>query len=334
MKKQAKNNIKLGLFVLVGLVVFVAVVYYLGSKQNLFGSTTTVTATFKNVSGLKVGNNVRFAGINVGTVQRIQILSDSTIGVLMQIEEQASQYIKKDSEASISSEGLMGNKIISISSGSQEVASIEDDDQLSTIEPVEIDEVIRTLNRTGENALDITQDISDLTGQVLEGKGFVGKLVADQTLVNRVESIMASLENSATNITDVTRQVNQVTEAIRQGEGTLGKLVYDETMGNQIKKIADSLSLASGNITEVTRELAKFTDQLNNGNGVVDKLVSDSTFAGDLQNTVRHVNEMAAELEVTAEKINNSWLLNGLLGGRDKNEKQARPMRTSDSEEL
>ena len=148
MSKEFSRNFRLGAFVLAGTVLLVAALYFIGSKQNLFGSTFRITAKFYNVNGLQKGNNVRFAGINVGTVERVEIISDSTVNVVMLIEERVREYIKKNALASVGTEGLMGNKLVNINSSEDNSEPVKEGDILNTIKPIEMDDMARTLNVT------------------------------------------------------------------------------------------------------------------------------------------------------------------------------------------
>src|SRR3989337_310265 len=111
MSKEFSRNIRLGIFVLAGTAFLIMLLYFIGSKQNLFGSTFRISAQFYSVNGLMPGNNVRFAGIDVGTVERVEIISDSTVSVTMLIEEKVRHYIKKNAVAIVGTDGLMGNKL-------------------------------------------------------------------------------------------------------------------------------------------------------------------------------------------------------------------------------
>src|SRR5690348_15105543 len=125
MKKESSRNMQVGLFVSIGTVLLIVALYLIGDKQNLFGSTFRISAKFYNVNGLMVGNNVRFAGIDIGTVEEIEIINDSSVNVIMVLEERVQPYIKKNAIASIGTDGLMGNKLVNINSGSDLSVSIE-----------------------------------------------------------------------------------------------------------------------------------------------------------------------------------------------------------------
>jgi phospholipid/cholesterol/gamma-HCH transport system substrate-binding protein len=116
MPKEKNYKWKLGLFSIV-LVLAVAAIYYIGNKRNKFGSVFHITAQFNSVSGLKIGSNVRLDGIDVGTVDDIELVTDTTVQVDMIIQKGVEKFIKKDAKASIGSDGLMGDKVIVLAAG-------------------------------------------------------------------------------------------------------------------------------------------------------------------------------------------------------------------------
>src|SRR5690606_6259856 len=111
MAKRITNHLRLGIFVMAGLVFLVLLLYVIGKNQNLFGSTFVLKARFENINGLMSGNNVRFAGITAGTVNEVRVLNDTTIEVEMLIKNKMREFIKKNTVATIGSDGLMGNKL-------------------------------------------------------------------------------------------------------------------------------------------------------------------------------------------------------------------------------
>src|SRR6185369_14993513 len=116
MTMKTIENAKLGLFVMAGLLFLIFSLYMIGRNRNLFGSSLTISANFRNVNGLMLGNNVRFSGIDVGTVQKIEIVTDTLVKVTMVIDEGVRKFIKRNALASVGTDGLMGNKIININS--------------------------------------------------------------------------------------------------------------------------------------------------------------------------------------------------------------------------
>jgi phospholipid/cholesterol/gamma-HCH transport system substrate-binding protein len=192
----------LGVFVITGFILFIAGIYFIGQKQQLFNNTFRISGVFKNVGGLQVGNNVRFAGINVGVIEGILILNDTAIKVDMIIDEEVRQFIKKDAVAMIGSDGLMGSKIMNISPGLSDREPIEHNDLITTIQPINIDEVFGKLKVTADNAAVITTDLATITGRISSGKGTIGKLFMDTVMAENMDQTMVNIQEGSKGFKD------------------------------------------------------------------------------------------------------------------------------------
>lgn len=197
MNKQSNHIWKLGMFVIGALVVFAATIFFIGKQKNLFGSTFRIQANFKNVSGLTVGNNVRFSGINIGTVDEVQLVSDSSVVVSMTIEKEVQKFIKTDAKASIGSDGLMGDKVLTISPGTHSKKMIQENEKIGSIASIEMDDIMRSAKVTMENASVITQELAQFTFDMNNGKGTISRLMTDEKLANSLDKTMNNLQKSS-----------------------------------------------------------------------------------------------------------------------------------------
>lgn len=212
MEPKQRSNFTLGIFVLAGLGLFIGGLYYLGKQRNLFGDTITVYGIFYDVSGLQSGNNVRFAGINVGTVEDIYLSSDSTAMVSMVLKKDATKFIKKDSQLIIGSEGLMGNKTVTIYSGSADEEQVAENDTLDTLTPVSIDDITNNLAVVTENASAISDDIATMTASIRRGEGLLGKLIFDKKFANNITRTTANLAKGSEKISAVAEETKGLVE--------------------------------------------------------------------------------------------------------------------------
>lgn len=192
-----KFKIRLGIFVAGGLMLFVLAIFIIGKQKNLFNPVYTLNSTFYNVSGLQVGNNIRFAGINVGTVDNILIINDSTVEVLMMIRKDVQKFIKRDCEAAIGSEGLMGDRLIIITQGSADAALAQEGDQLVSKEPVETDAIMASLKVTAGNVEIITQQLAEIMLKINGGNGTLGKLIQDTTIAENLNQTIVNIKKSS-----------------------------------------------------------------------------------------------------------------------------------------
>ncbi|MHB1688957.1 MAG: MlaD family protein [Ignavibacteriaceae bacterium] len=197
MKKDIGNKIKLGIFISLGIAVFIVGIYFIGQRQQLFRSTFRVSGVFKDVAGLQAGSNVRFSGINVGTVENISIVSDTSVRVEILIDENTRKFIKKDAVASIGSEGLMGNKILIINPGTGGKMEIENNDTVETVQPMNMDDILISLKTTIDNTSHITNDLSKITSNIQSGKGTIGRLLMDQSLAQNFDSAVVNLKQGS-----------------------------------------------------------------------------------------------------------------------------------------
>ena len=187
---------KLGLFVTVGIILFFLAIFIIGKQKNLFDPVFQVKANFQNVSGLKVGNAVRFSGINVGTVDQIRIINDSTVQVTMLVKQEVQKFIKEDSEAGIGSEGIIGDKLVVLSKGGSISKIIKEGQLIASSEPVETDAIMESLQVTADNAAMATGEITEILAKVNSGKGSLGKLINDDSMANDLDATMNNLKTS------------------------------------------------------------------------------------------------------------------------------------------
>ena len=197
METHSQNfKIRLGLFIAGGLALFVLAIFIIGRQKNLFNPVFKLYTTFYNVSGLQVGNNIRFSGINVGTVENIVIINDSTVKVDMLIRKEVQQFIKSDCQVTIGSEGLIGDRLLIITQGGNATSLAKEGQELISNEPVETDAIIASLEVTAGNAEIISQELAEIMVKVNSGNGTLGKLIQDSTIAENLNQTMLNLKKS------------------------------------------------------------------------------------------------------------------------------------------
>lgn len=197
MQQTTGNKIKLGIFVSISITLFIVGIYLIGQKQQLFSNTFSVHGIFKDISGLQIGNNVRFSGINIGIVEDIQQITDSTVIVTMMIDEDTQKFIKINAKAIIGSDGLMGNKIVLIIPGMSGEQEISNNDTIATARQVNMDDILLKIKVTSDNAASITDDMAAIMKNIREGKGTIGKLVMDSALAQNVDAALVNIKQGA-----------------------------------------------------------------------------------------------------------------------------------------
>lgn len=268
-------KVRLGLFVAGGLALFVLAIFIIGKQKNLFNPVFKLTTTFYNVSGLQVGNNIRFSGINVGTVDNISIINDSTVQVDLLVRQEIKQFIKSDCIVAIGSEGLIGDRLLIISQGSTDSPLVKSNQQLASVEPVETDAIISSLQVTSGHVEIVTKQLAEIAIKINSGRGTLGRLIHDtiiadninQTIVNfqksskemdgmvtdarsDVSAIMESFQETADNAEASTQQLEDIMVKVNTGHGTLGRLINDTTTSNNIDSTILNLKNSSKGLDE------------------------------------------------------------------------------------
>jgi len=197
MKKESGFKWKVGLFVVIGFAIFLSTLFFIGKQKNLFGSVFRIQAVFANVSGLKIGSNVRFGGITIGTVEDIQLMTDTSVKVGMVIQSNVKKFIKKDANASIGSDGLMGDKVVVISPGTFSQPQINEGGAIGSHSPVEMDAILASLKVSADNAAVITNELSKLAYRINHGNGTLSRLIGDSTIANNITKTMSNLKKSS-----------------------------------------------------------------------------------------------------------------------------------------
>jgi phospholipid/cholesterol/gamma-HCH transport system substrate-binding protein len=196
-KHTTKFKVRLGLFIAGGLIIFIVTVFIIGRQKNLFVPVYKLTTTFYNVSGLQVGNNIRFSGINVGTVDNIKIINDSTVQVDMLIQKYVQKFIKTDCEAAIGSAGLIGDRILIITQGSSYAPLAKDGQQIESKEPVEPDAIMSSLQVTADNAAIVSLQLAEIMTKVNSGNGTLGRFIQDSTIAENINQTIKNLRKSS-----------------------------------------------------------------------------------------------------------------------------------------
>lgn len=200
MNNTNKSNWKLGAFVAIGLGILILFIFYIGKNKNIFSSTITLVSLFDDVSGLAEGNNVRLAGIKVGTVTDVEIVNDSLVKVYTVIEKDAQKFIRADSKMSIGSDGLMGDKVINILKGTADTSIVQDGALLASIKPFDAEKLLVSLQKTASNAEVITHEFAKISRQMNSSKGAIGRLLNDSAFADHMTRTVTHLEHASSGL--------------------------------------------------------------------------------------------------------------------------------------
>ena len=280
-----KFKVRLGLFIAVGSMLFFLAIFLIGKQKNLFNPVFKLTSTFKNISGLQVGNNIRFSGIIVGTVDNIRIINDSTVMVDMSIKKNVNQFIKSDCMVTIGSEGLIGDKLLIITQGSLDAPLAKNGQQLASKEPVELDAIISNLQVTAVIAKTISKQIEELMTNINSRNGTLGRLIQDSSVVYNLDQTLISLKNSSKRL--------------------------DENMDLATKNLLASLQVSAANTETGSKQLAEIMLKINGGNGTLGRLINDTTIIQNLEQIMVNIKKGSESLDEDLSAVQENILLRG-----------------------
>ena len=302
MKNQTNKALRVGLFVFTALAIFITIIYLIGNKDNLFKTKTTITTSFNDIRGVVVGNNVRFSGINVGKVSDINVVSDKEVVLELSIVKEYARFIYKDALVEINQDGLMGSKLINITSGHSSAGKIEEGTHLKGKEGIDIENMLYEVHDILVEAGDAVASLKSIAGKIDSGEGDLAKLVNDDVL--------------STELTATTRQLNttlatveQITKNITTGEGDIARLINSNELTSQAHQLLGNLNEAVEKTHRVAENLETTSRQINYGEGAVNLLLNNKNTAQNIDTTILKLQNSLNEFDKTARAVQNSWLI-------------------------
>lgn len=328
---STKRNITVGVFVLLGIIIFIAGIFVLGGQQKRFTKSIKIIAVFNDVGGLKAGNNVWFSGVKIGTVKRISFYGTAQVEVDMNIEESSQQFIRKDANATISSDGLIGNKIVVITGGTTSQPEVEDGDRLKTVAALSSDQILETLQENNNNLLRVTKDFKELVGNLRKGKGTVGAVLTDSIVADNFKRAMRNLERASNNTVTLTGSVSKFASKLNMPGTLANQLVTDTAVFRSLKRSASrfesAMTSADQSINTLSRtaeNVNKASEKLNNTNSPLGVLLTDQETAQSLRSTIKNLNTSTVLLNEDLKAAQNNFLLRGFFKKKAKAEEKAR----------
>ncbi|UWX54458.1 MlaD family protein [Maribacter litopenaei] len=322
MTKTKLENLRLGVFVVTGTILLLFAAFLIGNRQNMFGKTFGISAIFKNATGLQNGNNVRFSGINVGTVNGIEMINDTTIRVLMRIEDNMRKHIKKNALASIGSNGLVGSMLINITPGEGPSELIVPGDELQSRSKVGTQDMMSTLNITNDNAALLTIDLLKVSKALTEGQGTLGRLLNDTTLADHLEQTLQNFKQTSENANTAMDELNRFVRNLNLEESAAGVLLSDTISGGRIKKIIQNLDNSSFQIEKITMDLNTIVNDIKVGNGAIGYLSKDTVLVNQLDRTMRNIEEGTGRFNENMEALKHNFLTRGYFRKLERQKKK------------
>lgn len=331
MAKRTVNNVKLGIFVLAGLLFLVFLLYMIGKNRNMFGNTYVLKARFENVQGLVSGNNVRFSGIQAGTVKKVKILNDTTIEVTMLIETKMKPIIRKNAIVSIGTDGLVGNKVVNIAPSKEPSPLAVEEDILASKKAVNTDEMLQTLYKTNNNIAVIATELKS-TIQRVNSSSALWTLINDNSVPQDVRMAVANIRTATGKAGNMVDNLNEIVSNVKSGKGSIGSLLNDTAFALnlneavlKIKSVGDEADALAGEINKV---IAGLQQDLNNGKGAANALLKDSLMVVKLNASLDNIQKGTDGFNQNMEALKRNILFRGYF---KKLEKQKQKEQTKSS---
>lgn len=301
-----QQTARVGLFFLLGLALVWVTFETLSDGKVFKDRGYTVLAGFENLKELKIGDEVRMAGVKIGSVEKTQLAGRRAEAVL---RIDPGVEIKADATATIVMAGLIGTNYVSVDLGSPSAANLAPGAEINTRITPDINSIMSDIGKLGQKLegaigslgaafsgdgkeggglfqkLDklVTENnekisttmtnFQEITTKINHGDGTLGKLINDPSLHDQLLSTITDIKSAAAGAKDFMAGTQSIMDQIKAGKGTLGTLIYDETAGNNIKATV-------ANLQSVSEKLAR-------GEGTLGKLINDETLFHDAQSTLK-----------------------------------------------
>ncbi len=299
--KTQNFKVKLGIFIFIGLIIFVIAIFFIGKQKNLFSPVFKVTTSFYNISGLQVGNNVRFSGINVGIVDNIMIINDSTVQVDLLIRKDVQEFIKADSQAGIGSSGIIGDRILIITQGSFDAPMAKDGQKILSKEPLETDAIMASLNSTAENVEIITLELAEIMVNINSGQGAMGRLISDSTIAENISQTIGNFKKSSAGLDETI-----------------------ETTKENVYAFMESLQQTAAKTEIASHQLGEIMVRINSGEGTLGRLIQDTTMAGNLDQTLLNLKQSSQGLDENMEALKQNFFFRAYFRRKAREDEKAR----------
>jgi len=317
-KAENKRAITVGLFLGLGLLVFILGVFTLGSQSKSFSKSIHISSVFDDVAGLKTGNSVWFSGVKVGSITKIKFIGPGQVNVVMAVDEASQQYVHRNAGVHIGSDGLIGNKIIVIDGGSPQTPVVQDGDVLQAEKMTSTDDMLKVLQQNNQNLLSITSDFKLLSRKILQGKGTVGTLMADTVVGNQFKTAMNNFERTSASAAKMASQLEKFSNKMNTKGGLADKLLTDTATFASLKATANQLKAAADNATVITQNLKTASDKMNRTDNAIGILLNDPKSAVKVQNTIDNLQQGSVKLNDDLEAAQHNFLLRGFFKSREK----------------
>jgi len=323
MQKKTGQRIQLGIFITLAIVIFSVAIYFIGNKQNIFGSFFRLEANFNQVSGLRAGSNVRLMGVTVGTVEAVNIINDTSIQVVMLIEDDSRRFIRKNSVASIGSDGLVGERVVDIEPGTSDVKLVSPRDNIPTRSQVQTDELLRTLNSTNENASTLVNNLVKISEEIYSGEGALGMLLQDAAMADQLRQTAVNLNTTSQESIQLMKELQNSISLIQEGQGMLSTILTDTSWVYTVDQALGQVEQTTIRLETTASELEKLSTKLNDPEGPLGTVLEDTAVAADIKAIMDNLDEGTARFSENMKALRSNFLFRKYFKKKAKREEKA-----------
>lgn len=316
--KDNRRAILVGLFLALGLIVFIVGIFFLGGQQKTFSKSIHISAVFDDVQGLKQGNKVWFSGVQIGTISSINFVGAAQVDVKMRIDADKQQFIHRNASARISSDGLIGNKIIVIDGGSPQAPIVQDGNTLQAAKLVSTDDIIKTLQQSNQNVLSMTGDLKLLSRKILQGKGTVGALLADSIMGIQLRTAMSNLATTTAAAARMSVQLEAFGKKVNTKGGLADNLFTDTVTFSKAKAAVNQLQQAAASAKAFADNLNQASAKLKSSDNVIGVMLNDPKSAAQLKSTMENLQKGSILLNEDLKAAQSNFFLKGFFKDQAK----------------
>jgi phospholipid/cholesterol/gamma-HCH transport system substrate-binding protein len=313
-----RRKITVGIFIALGLLIFILCIFTLGSQKKTFVKSFTLNVIFNDIQGLKKGNNVWFSGVKIGTIKKIEFFGTSQVKIYLSLEQDVQQYIHKDAGASISADGLIGNKIVVISGGNPKTPAVEDGDRLKVDATTSTDDMMKTLQVNNKNLLEITTDFKLLAKNLINGKGAAGALLSDQKIATDFKEMVSNLNKTALATNQTAIDLSRFAGTLNTKNGLLNKLLTDTAVFEKFQRSAVSLQQSARSAQELAANLNSASAKLKSSDNAAGLLLNDPKTALQIKAIMTNLESGSKKLDEDLEALQSNFLFRGFFRKRAK----------------
>lgn len=323
MDKSTSEKINVGILVVVGTILLITALFFVGNRHHFFSKNILLYAVFTDVSGLQLGNNIRYSGVSIGTVSKIEMKEEGKVTVELSVDKDAARFIRKNAVATITSDGLVGRKVVNIIPGNdRSVPLVSNGDVIQVKTKVSIDDMLDTFSKTNESAALITSDLAKITQKIVDGKGTVGALMSDTIMATDIRRSILEFRNTAAGTSQAIAKVNGIISKINYEQSAAALLLSDKNSANQIKNVFNNLEKSSNNINAVTKNLDNYLTEIKTGKGSLNYLAKDEILSKNIDSTITNVKEAAEKLNENMEALKHNFLFRSYFKKIERKERK------------